>query len=428
MSNSNLNIERDINIHLENKTVSRHFFLFIFMMYAIVYMTKNCFSGALADIVADGVLTKSQTGLITALFYLVYTPLQIVGGIVADKYSPELLIKIGLLGGAVANTIIFFNHNYYVMLVVWTLNAVIQFALWPSTYKIITSQLCRSDKSTMIFLISISSTLGLLMSYVVAAMLPSWELNFAVSAVALFILTAAMHLYDKHLNRFMKPDYEPISITSGKSAYGGSTFKLFMKSGFFLLLIPVVVRCLVGQGSKTLAPLMLNETFGTNPSFGNLLNVFIIIAGLCGTLLVKLVLYPRIIKNEIVGLLISGVLLLGFTVAFVFAPTIPLVVVSLCGIALFATAASLFISYFNASFAKYGKNGTAAGISNAAASFGIVLLNYGILKISEIWGWNSVRYLWLILVVVLILCAIGVLLISNKFRRSENEISAKKES
>ena len=48
-------------------------------MYSIVYMTKNCFNAALADIVNEGILTKSQTGSITAAFYIVYAPLQIVG-------------------------------------------------------------------------------------------------------------------------------------------------------------------------------------------------------------------------------------------------------------------------------------------------------------------------------------------------------------
>ena len=45
----------------------------------------------------EGAMTKSQTGLITAVFYLVYAPLQVVGGIFADKYDPEKLIKIGLM-------------------------------------------------------------------------------------------------------------------------------------------------------------------------------------------------------------------------------------------------------------------------------------------------------------------------------------------
>ena len=136
-----INVEHDINIHLENKGVSRRFFIYIFLMYSLVCMTKNCFNGALADIVSEEILTKSQTGLITAMFYIVYTPLQIVGGIFADRFSPERMIKIGLIGGAIANTIIFFNHNYYVMLASWIFNAVVQFALWPSTYKIRTVQI-----------------------------------------------------------------------------------------------------------------------------------------------------------------------------------------------------------------------------------------------------------------------------------------------
>jgi sugar phosphate permease len=80
---------------------------------------------------------------------------------------------------------------------------------------------------------------------------------------------------------------------------------------------------------------------------------------------------------------------------------------------------SLFIIYFNASFAKYGKNGTAAGISNAASSFGIVLLNYGVLKISDLWGWDAVHYLWLGLAAVFLLSAVGVLLINKQFRAKE---------
>ena len=129
-----IDIEHDVNIHLENRKESRYFFVFISIMYAVVYMTKNCYNGAMAGIVEAGVMTKSQTGLITAIFYLVYAPMQIVGGKAADKFSPEKLIKIGLLGGAFSNLIIFLNQNYYVMLAVWTFNAIIQFGLWKAFF------------------------------------------------------------------------------------------------------------------------------------------------------------------------------------------------------------------------------------------------------------------------------------------------------
>ena len=115
-------IEKDVNIHLENKHESRTFFWFLWVLYAVVSMTKNCYNGALASIVSEGILTKSQTGFITAMFYVVYTPLQIIGGMSTDRFSPERMIKIGLVGAAVANIIIFFNQNYYVMLAAWVFN------------------------------------------------------------------------------------------------------------------------------------------------------------------------------------------------------------------------------------------------------------------------------------------------------------------
>lgn len=416
-----INVEHNINIHLENKGVSRRFFVYLFIMYTVVYMTKNCFSGALADIVKEGILTKSQTGLITAVFYIVYAPLQIIGGIVADKVSPELMIKIGLLGGALANAVIFFNQNYYVMLITWTLNAVVQFALWPSTFKIISSQLCRSDKTYMIFFISLAASLGLLLTYAVAAVLPSWEYNFLVSALSLLVLAVVLHLYDRRLGFYMKPD-APIKTAAGSTvSYSGRSFGLFMRSGLFLLLIPVLVRSFVGQGIKTLAPTMLMETYGVDPSVGNLLNTLIIISGVAGTLLVKLVLYPRYIKNPVVGALIMLSIALVLLAALAFVPGLWVTFLLLCLSAIVTTAPSLFMSYFYSGYSKYGKNGAAAGIGNAAGSVGIVITSYVIVKIAELYDWQAVKLVWLISVAVSVICLAVLLPLNSRFKRREAE-------
>lgn len=76
-----MNFLKDINIHLENKKASRSFFVFIWILYALVYMTKNCFSGALSSIVAEGSLTLTEASIINGAFYAAYAPLQILGGI-----------------------------------------------------------------------------------------------------------------------------------------------------------------------------------------------------------------------------------------------------------------------------------------------------------------------------------------------------------
>ena len=88
--------------HLTDKRVSLTFFVYIWIMWAVIYMTKNCFSAAMASIVHDGIMTKSQTGLILAAFYFVYAPFQVLGGKLADRYSSEKLILIGVFGAFVS--------------------------------------------------------------------------------------------------------------------------------------------------------------------------------------------------------------------------------------------------------------------------------------------------------------------------------------
>ena len=88
------------HMHFEDRKRSRHFFWFIWALWVFVTMTKTFFTAAMAQIVSEHIMTKSQVGFIVAAFYIVYAPFQLVGGIFADKYDPEKLITIGLFGGA----------------------------------------------------------------------------------------------------------------------------------------------------------------------------------------------------------------------------------------------------------------------------------------------------------------------------------------
>ena len=416
-----MKIMSDINIHLEDKRESRHFFVFLWLMYAVVYMTKNCFSGALSAIVAEGSLTLAETTFISAAFYIVYTPLQILGGIFADKYSPEKMITVGLLGGAVCNTVIFFNQNYYVMLVSWVFNAIIQFALWPSVFKIMSSQLVRSDRGRMIFYMSFASSGGLIMTYIVSAFLTDWRYNFLISAVVLVISAVILLIYCKHLNPIMKMDRvaAPAAVTEN-SPKKMSTVKLFLISGFFTLLPAVLLRTMVENGTKTLSPTMLMQSYDTiSASTGNLLSIFIIVAGIVGTLLIKLVVFPRIIKNEITAYLIMMLAALPFTVVLRFVGELPvwLVILSLSMISMSLSATHLLTQYFNMLYIPYGKNGTAAGILNAAASFGLVLQYCVFGSVAQNHGWATVTMLWIVMVALGTAFCLLTVLPANRFKK-----------
>ena len=159
---------------LNNKKVSILLFLLVWLTYVLVAMTRNAASAAIAAIVDEGAMTKSQAGLITSVFYLVYGILQIPGGILADRYKPDRLILIGVIGSGIANAITIINSSYPVIMGAWVLNALSQFALWPSIIRILSSELEKSHRKMGIFYISIATPAGTFLSYVVAIAVSRW--------------------------------------------------------------------------------------------------------------------------------------------------------------------------------------------------------------------------------------------------------------
>ena len=398
------------HMHFENRSKSRHFFYFIWFMYAVTYMTNSCFSAAMASIVASGDMTKSQTGLISALFYVVYAPLQVLGGVFADKYDPEKLIEIGLIGAGTANLLIFFNQSYRFMLIVWTLNALAQFAMWPSIFKIISSQLVAEDRKSSAYYISFSTTAGMLLSFLTAAVLPAWQYSFAISSAALFLFALGFYVAIKRAAPYMKQDDNAHTGTDDAAPVTEiGTNKLFIQSGFYFLIAVGFFYYLVYQSIQTLSATMLMESYkNISHSIGNMLNVMIICSGLICTVVVRSFVYPRIIKSAPTGILIMCVTAAFFTVPLLFSGKISaaLLVISLCVACGATTVIWLFFSYCYLRFAKFGKSGTAAGAVNAAASLGIVASSFGITRVADSYNWETVSAVYILLLILsAVLCA-----------------------
>ena len=413
----------DINVHFENKKASRGFFVFIWLLYSTVYMTKNCFSGALSAIVQEGTLTLTQATWINAAFFVAYAPLQVLGGMFADKYSPEKLITIGLIGSAISNAIIFFNQNFYVMLISWVFNALIQFALWPAVYKILSSQLVRSDRSAMMFYISFSSLGGLVLTYVVSAFMPDWRYNFALSAVVLILFALCLQFACLRLSPIIKKDAAPESIAASLDVKKGTrrnkgVWKIFAVSGFLVFLPSVFFKYMIDNSVKTLSPTMLMQSYeNVSHTIGNLLNVFILLSGALGIVLTRYLIFPKIIKNELVCYTLMLGLALPFAVVLKLVGALPiwLIVMSLCFISLLMSSTAYLTNHYNLRFIQHGLNGTVAGTINSAASFGAALQFLAFGSIADNLGWQTVTSLWVILVAVSFVCAVVTICLGKRF-------------
>ena len=228
------------------------------------------------------------------------------------------------------------------------------FALWPSIFKIISSQLVRSDRKNMIFLISLSTSGGLILAYIVAACIPkeAWRYNFAVSAISLIISAIVLDIFCRGLDPILKKDKEvTVSIKSKDTEHSEtvSTGRLFLMSGFYAVLVAVLMRFMVESGMKNLCSAMLMQSYeNVSPSMGNWLSIFIVVGGLAGILLAKFVLFPRIIKNEITGCLIMTALSLPltFVLTLIGKASIWSIVLSLTVINLLLSTTHLLIQYY----------------------------------------------------------------------------------
>ncbi len=403
------------NKHLTDTRTSLFLFLYIWILYAVVCMTKNCFAGAMAAIVNDGIMTKSQTGLITAMFYVVYAILQIFGGKFADKYRPDIIILIGLFGAAGANIIIYFNQNYYVMLTTWTLNAVFQFGIWPAIFKIISSELVRLHRIRGIYYISFSSGFGLCLSFVSGALMTKWQNNFLLSAILLVILSVGLMVIYPLARRKMLEDTEHTQTQKAiekNTELDINSSTLFKKCGLYIIFPAIVVRGLLDY-IKNFTPTLLMESYETvTPVIGNSLNIIITLAGFVGMFLMKFV-YPKHISDEFSGLRKFFIVILPFLffTLLVGKIHISLIVVAISVIIAISSGMYLFVSYFTMKFAKLGKNGEMAGITNASAAIGIVIQSYVLGLVADHAGWTAV--LWILIALV----ALSIILLYIAFPR-----------
>ena len=399
--------------HLVDKKLSFMLFSYIWMMYAVVYMTKNCFGAAMSAIVYEGIMTKSQTGFIMAVFYLVYALFQPLGGKMADRYNPEKLLIVGLLGSAFSNLIIYFNQNYYVILIAWAFNAAIQFGVYPSIFKIITSQLEPTHRKTEIFLITVASYFGLFLAYWAAMFVEEWQHNFLLSAVLLLLFAIGLCFMIPYFEKRMisYEAKERNELVESKEAFVAKNRvdrdkeNVLIKSGYYAMLPVFFLYMVVVDSVKTLSATMLMESYETvSPFIGNFMNLFIILAAIVGMFVTQYLVHSGRIKDELRGLGRFLVIALPFLFVLLWIGKIRILVilVSLAVISMLSSAMTLLRTYTCMRFAEYGKEAEAAGLGTAAASLGIVIQSYGITLVADEFGWNGVTWLWLVLIVIAI--------------------------
>ncbi len=408
-------------------------FWFCFIIYAIVSMSKSVFSASIASIISEGYFEKSQAGIINSGFYLLYGGAQLLGGRFLDKASPMKLLTISILGPMLSVILMGLSDNFYIMMITWMLNGLIQFALWPAILRILTEYLLPMHRQKAMTYISFAYCVGMLFNYFLAAVVlefSSWRTLFFVEAAMLFLVLLMWILVAGKMIDTLKEarkTYKPLKSLGDDKAEkkekepekeSTGIFKLLVKSGAIILLIPAFIKCCLDLGVKTWVPTMIMESYsGVSASLATMLTAVLVVVNLLGVYVVDWI-YPKYIKNAVSTFAVCFVISLPFAALMLLIGKISvwLIIVMLMVITTMMYAVNRLLTITIPSFfTEYGRAGSISAILNAAASFGAVISNYGYGLLAEKFGWNGTIISWVTMAVVAVVLTYTTVPMWKKF-------------
>ena len=116
-----------------------HILLTMYLGYAVFYFTRKSFNFAMPDMLADGMLDKSDIGMLWTLFYITYGCSKFFSGIISDRANPRYFMGIGLMATGVINILFGLSSALWMFAALWVANAFFQGWGWPPCSKLLTS-------------------------------------------------------------------------------------------------------------------------------------------------------------------------------------------------------------------------------------------------------------------------------------------------
>ena len=382
----------------KSKQIDRVYWL-CWIVYSCSYFGRYNFSAAIADIVSQGLYTKTQLGIVGTVFFVVYGSGQLINGILGDRFSPYKMIFFGTFVSSLANLSMCFASNLAWLCVIWGVNGFAQSMLWAPIIYIVSNTIQGESLKKAEAWLAATIPAGTLTAYAITTLVirvGSWRSVFMIASAALMIVSLIWGgnalLLGEENRRIV-----PLHRRNGQDAPKKTFFAVAAASGFLLMVPPVMLHAMLKDGVMTWVPTMIMELFRVTPSFSTLLTIVLPVLNFFGAVVVTLI-YNRGKTSEarIACLLFTFSLLPLTALLFIrhYSPLVSVVFLALitstmCGIN------HVFLTLIPVCFAKEGRAATMAGVIDCVAYAGSALSTYGFGKIAESFGWTRIIVFWL---------------------------------
>lgn len=149
--------------------------------YGLYYVCRLSLSVVKAPLVADGVLSEAQVGLVGSALFYVYAAGKLANGFFADRVSLRRLFSVGLLVSALVNLLLGWTTAFAGFLALWAVNGWVQSMGAPACVVGLTRWFETRQRGTFYGLWSSSHNIGEAMTFLLTAAVVAvwgWQAGF----------------------------------------------------------------------------------------------------------------------------------------------------------------------------------------------------------------------------------------------------------
>ena len=396
-------------------------------LYFTSYITRLDFNAALASIVENTAMTKSQAGLIGTALFFSYGFGQIVSGFLGDNVKPQLLILIGCIVTILCNGIFPLFSNITALVIVWGINGFAQAMFWPPLVKILIDYLPKEKFPNACFCVSVAAQAATIIIYLIVPLILvtlNWQAVFYIASGFALLVTVVLVIGFRAVTAGVKKERSDTEIppdavvcekqpeTDKKSDKNvPSLMPVLLSSGFITILAAIAFQGFLKDGITTWMPTYVSEVFQVETSVSILLNVAMPVFSILSVYVATAV-YKKSIRNEVNGAAIFfGISAVLAAALFLFADKSAVAALILSALVVGAMhAINLYlISYVPSRFAAVGKASTVSGLTNAFTYIGSSVSSYLTAFLAEWIGWQYTVLCWCFVAgggLVLCLCSV----------------------
>lgn len=402
----------------------RMLFFISWVTYVSTYVGRLNFSASMGEMIIAGNFTKSELGLVGAVFFFAYGIGQFISGILGDKVAPKQLVFIGVSTSSILNLAMGVSSSYEAMIVLWSLNGLMQSLTWSPIARLISDRLPRKECFKAFVNLSTTVPAGTLLTYFMCSMLieySNWRMVFILAAILMFPVAVIWYVviskleYKAESDGFAEEDDFQSAVGRNTLVHKTSFHTVFLASGLLMISIGAMLHGILKDGIMTWLPTYLAEGFNTSSSLAIRLTMVLPIINLAGVYISNYF-NRKIFMNELVtAAFLFVVTVLALLMLIIYGQDNLLISLIMLGIVTSAMLGvnSMLVSLVPLYFSESRRVSTISGMLNSTTYLGSAISSYGVGAIAQQFGWGITRSSWCIMATVgAVICMIS----SNKWR------------